>query len=55
MNKNYLNDRSNENNRSVKNAEKVLKYERRRYKVEATEKIAKDLEDADTQHNSKIL
>ena len=54
MYKNYLSDRSYENKRNVKKAEKVLKYELRRCEVEAMDKIAEDLEDL-RRHNSKIL
>ena len=53
--KNYLSDRSYENKRNVKKVEKALKYELRRCEVEAMDKIAEDLEDADRRHNSKIL
>ena len=55
MYKNYLSDRSHENKRNVKKVKKALKYELRRCEVEALHKIAKDLEDAARQHNSKIL
>jgi hypothetical protein len=53
--KNYLSDRSYECKRNAKKVEKALKYELRRCEVEAMDKIAKDLEDAARQHNSKIL
>jgi len=53
--KNNLSDRLYEYKRNVKKVEKGLKYELRRYKVEATDKIAEDLEDVDRWHNSKIL
>ena len=55
LNKNYLSDRSYENKRNVKKAEKALKYELRRCEMEAMDKIAEDLEDAARRHNSKIL
>ena len=35
--------------------EKALKYELRRFEVEAMDKITEDLEDAARQHNSKML
>ena len=35
--------------------EKALKYDLRRCKLEATDKIAKDPEDVAKQHNNKIL
>ena len=53
--KNYLSDRSYENKTNVKKVEKAQKYELRRYEVEATDKIAKNLEDAARWHNSKVL
>ena len=52
---NYQSDRSCENQRNVKNVEKLLKYELRRCEVEAMDKIAEDLADTARQHNSKIL
>ena len=43
--KNYLSDRSHENKRKVKEVEKSLKYELRRFEVEAMDEITKYLED----------
>ena len=53
--KNYLSDRSHENKRKVKEVEKSLKYELRRFEVEAMDETAKYLEDTARRHNSKIL
>ena len=55
MYKNFLSDRSYENNRNVKKVEKALKYELRRCEVEAVDKITEDLADVARPHNSKIL
>jgi len=53
--KNYLSDTSYKNKRNVKKMEKALKYELRRYEMEAIDKFAEDLEDSARRHNSKIL
>ena len=53
--KKYLSDRSYKNKRNIKKVEKTLKYELKRYEVEAMDKIAEHLEDAATRHNCKIL
>ena len=50
-----LSDKSYEDKRNVKQVEKTLKYELRRWKMETMDKIAEDLEDPARQHNSKIL
>ena len=55
MYKNYLSDSSYENKRNVKEEEKALKYELRRYEVEAMDKTAEDLEDAARRRKSKIM
>ena len=41
--KNYLSDRSYENKRNVKKAEKAFAYELRRREMEAMDKLTKDL------------
>jgi hypothetical protein len=48
--KNYLCDRSYENKTNVKKVQKALKYELRRFEVEAIDKIAEDLEDVARRH-----
>ena len=53
--KNNLSDTLYGNKRNVKKVEKALKYELRICEVEATDKIAENLEDAARWHNSKIL
>ena len=53
--KNYLSDRSYENQRNVRKREKAFKYELRRCELEAMDKITEDVEDAARRYNSKIL
>ena len=53
--KNYLSDTSYKNKRNVKKMEKALKYELRRYEMEAIDKFAEDLEDTARRRNSKTL
>ena len=55
LHKNYLSDRSYENKRNIKKLEKTLKYELRRCKIEAVDKITEDLEDVARRHNSEIF
>ena len=50
-----MSDRSYEHKRNVKKVEKALKYEIKRFEVEAVGKIAEDPEIAGRRHNSKIL
>ena len=53
--KNCLTYKSYENNWKIREVEKALKYELRRWEVEDMDKIAEDLEDVIRRHNNKIL
>ena len=55
MYKKYRSGKSYENKRNVKKMEKALKYELRKFEVDAMDKIAEDLENAARRHNNKIL